>query len=361
MKVFIEYIVKNHLKDKVVFLGRLYSKQEHKQLSQEKTEVEKLGVKFIPFNSVKLSENNFLSKIKSVPLLLLKTITTTLIITKEKPDVFVSFGGYLALPIALACWIMRIPIITHEQTRSVGVANLIISKFANKIAVSYKDSMKYFPKSRTKLTGNLIRSSILEQNKTLPSWLKKKPLKPILYITGGSQGSEIINRTVAQILKPLLKNWYVIHQCGKPTGSMNYKKELRLIRSKLSQANQANYKIIEWISREELSWIYSNAKGVISRAGANTTEEIALHKLPSVLIPLPFSHNDEQLKNAQALSDNKQAILLEQKNLTPEVLLEASELIKKYHRKFSRNLQLFSKINNPEKKLYQLTKSVAKK
>lgn len=358
---FIEYITKKHLKDKIIFLGRLYTKKNQKQVSQEKNEVEKLGAKFIPFNSVKLSQNTFFSKLRIIPILTIKSLSTTLIIAKEKPDVFVSFGGYLAVPITIACWIMRIPIITHEQTRSVGVANLIISKFANKIAVSYKESMSYFPKSRTKLTGNLIRASILKPNKNLPKWIKRKPTKPILYITGGSQGSEIINRTVSVILKPLLKNWFVIHQCGKPAGKMNYKNELKLIKNKLSRANRENYKIREWVSNEELSWIYSNAFGVISRAGANTTQEIALHKLPSVLIPLPFSHNDEQHKNAQALSDNKQAILLEQKNLTPEVLLEATELIKKYHRKFSRNLQMFSKVKNPEKKLYDLTKSVVRK
>lgn len=357
----IEYIKSNHQSDEVIFLGRLYSKKTTKQISQEKVEVEKLGAKFIPFNSVKLSQNNLFEKIKVIPLLIFKTLSTTLVIAKEKPDVFVSFGGYLAVPIALACYIMRVPIVTHEQTRTAGVANIIIAKFADQIAISYEESLEFFPKQRTKLTGNLIRNSILKSSKKLPEWIKKKPLKPILYITGGSQGSEIINRTVSLILKPLLKNWFIIHQCGKPAGRINYKKELEQKRSKLSQANQDNYKIREWVNKEELSWIYSNAKGVISRSGANTTEEIALNKIPAVLIPLPFSHNDEQLKNAQALSDNKQAILLEQKNLTPEVLLEAADLIKKYHRKFSRNLLMFSKIKNSEEKLYNIAKSIAKK
>lgn len=357
---FIEYIQSTYPQDSITFLGRLYSKKNTKQTSQEKAETEKLGVKFIPYNSVKLSQNTAFAKIQSIPLLFIKTLQTTFILIKEKPDVFVSFGGYLAVPIALACWIMRIPVITHEQTRSAGVANLIISKFANKIAISYPESLEFFPKSRTTITGNLIRQSVLKNSKKMPAWIKKKPIKPILYITGGSQGSEIINQTISQILKPLLKNWFVIHQCGKPSGKMNYLNELSHIKNKLSQANQENYKIREWITQEELSWIYSNAKGVISRAGANTTEEIALNQIPAVLIPLPFSHNDEQLKNAQALSSNKQAILLEQKNLNPEVLLEATELIKKFHRKFSRNLQMFSKTEHSEEKLYKLVQSVVK-
>ncbi len=358
---FIEYIKNKHSADEVVFIGRLFSKKDEQQISQEKTEVEKQGVKFIPFNSVKLSKNTMVAKLKSIPVLFFRIIITTGILAKEKPDVFVSFGGYLAIPIAIASWIMRVPIVTHEQTRTAGIANTIIAKFANKIAISYTESKENFPKSRTHLTGNLIRQSVLQNNKTLPNWIKKKPIKPIMYITGGSQGSEIINRTVSLILKPLLKNWFVVHQCGKPTNTTNYLKELKLVKKQLSQANQENYEIREWVSEAELSWIYSNAKGVISRAGANTIEEIALSGIPAILIPLPFSHNDEQLRNAQALSNNKQAILLEQKNLTPEVLLEATQLIQKYHRKFSRNLQLFSKTEDSEKKLYDLVQSVVPK
>lgn len=358
---FIEYIKENKPNDEIIFLGRLYSKKNKEQESQEKKEARRLGVKFIPFNSVKLSQNTILKKVSSIPLLTIKALATTTIIAKEKPSVFVSFGGYLAVPVAIACWIMRIPIITHEQTRTIGVANSIITKFANKIAISYPESASLFPKSRTKLTGNLIRKSILQPNKIMPSWIKRAPTKPILYITGGSQGSEIINRTVSQILKQLLKNWFIIHQCGKPARTTNYKKELTKIKNQLSRANQENYYIREWITHDELSWIYSNAKGVISRSGANTTEEIALKRIPAVLIPLPFSHNDEQLKNALALSDNKQAILLEQKNLTPETLLKTTDLLQKYHRKFSRNLQLYSKTSNPEKELYDLVEALVTK
>lgn len=358
---FIEYIKESKKKDTILFVGRLYSKQKQQQESQEKKEVSKHGVQFIPFQSVKLTKNTFLSKLVSIPGLLTATIKAVSIIAQHKPEVFVSFGGYLAIPVALASWVMRVPIITHEQTRTVGVANKIISKFANKIAVSYTENIAEFPKTRTVLTGNLIRKSVLSANKSLPKWLKKEPTKPVLYITGGSQGSEIINRTVSQILKPLLKNWFVIHQCGKPVGKRNYKKELTKIKQKLSASNQNAYHIREWINEDELSWIYTTATGIISRAGANTTEEIALRGIPSILIPLPFSHNEEQLKNALALSDKKQAILLEQKNLTPEVLLEATELLKKYNRKFRRNLQLFAQTQNPEKKLYDLTQSVVSK
>lgn len=357
----IEYVQKHHPSDEITFLGRLYSKKNKKQVSQEKKEVEKLGVTFVPFQSVKLSSNTLFSKISSIPKLTSATVSAIAIIGKVKPGVFISFGGYLAVPIAFACWIMRVPIVTHEQTRSAGVANTIIAKLAQKIAIAYPESQSYFPKNRTVLTGNLIRSSVLTGSKKKPKWISKTPDKPILYVTGGSQGSEILNRTVSEILKPLLKNWCVIHQCGTPVGSRNYKKELSSIKQKLSVANRKNYYIREWITQTELAWIYEHVTGMISRSGANTTEEIAINHIPAILIPLPFSHNDEQLLNAQALSDNKQAILLEQKNLSPSVLLEATELLLKYNRKFSRNLHLFSKPAHPEKTVYELAQTLVKK
>ncbi|MBP7740799.1 UDP-N-acetylglucosamine--N-acetylmuramyl-(pentapeptide) pyrophosphoryl-undecaprenol N-acetylglucosamine transferase [Candidatus Woesebacteria bacterium] len=357
---FIDYVKKNHPDNEIVFIGRTHTQNKTKQVSREKRETTKKGARFISFSSTKLSRNNIFEKIKAVPILLGSTIKSIFILGKAKPDVFISFGGYLAVPITLASWIMRIPIITHEQTRTAGIANKLIAKFADRIAISYEDSFKYFPKGRTILTGNLIRENILAENHQRPSWIEKNPKQPIIYITGGSQGSEIINQTIAQVIKPLTKDWTIIHQCGNATKTRNYKKELLSIKNTLPSAGKDNYYVKEWLSEADLSWVYSNIKIIISRAGANTTEEIARKKIPSILIPLPFSHNDEQLKNAQALSNKNQAILLEQKFLNPKSLLESINLVNKYHRKFSRNLEMFVQSQNSEEKLYDLVKIVIK-
>ena len=357
---FIDYIKEYYPENKIIFIGRTLTRKKSNQQSREKQEISKRKILFIPFTSSKLSKNNLFEKIKSFPLLATSTLKSIIILGKEKPDVFISFGGYLAVPVTFASWFMRIPIITHEQTRTSGIANKLISKFADKIAVSYKESMKYFPKNKTYLTGNLIRKNILNKNNSQPKWINKTLKNPILYITGGSQGSEIINHTISQIIRVLTKDWVVIHQCGSPTKTRNYKKELDKVKKSLPKNNRNNYYVKEWLNENDLAWISSNAKIIISRAGANTTEEIANRGIPSILIPLPFSHNNEQLKNAQALSNNKQAILLEQKFLNPETLIESVNLINKYNRKFSRNLKLFIKSKNSEKKLYNLVKKIAK-
>lgn len=358
---FIDFINKNHSEDKIIFLGRTHTQSKSKQESREKQETSKKGVKFVPFKSIKLSRNNIFEKIKAIPVLMGSTLNSIVILGRNKPDVFISFGGYMAVPVTFAAWIMRVPIITHEQTRTAGVANKLIAKFADKIAVSYDESLKYFPANRTIVTGNLIRKNILNTNNTRPKWIEKKIKNPVLYVTGGSQGSEVINHTISQVIKLLTKDWTVIHQCGNSTKSRNYKKELTQVKNNLPMSHKNNYFIREWLDESELSWIYSNAKIIVSRAGANTTEEIATRGIPSVLIPLPFSHNDEQLKNAQALSNKSQAILLEQKFLNPKTLIESIELINKYNRKFSRNLEMFSKSVNSEMKLYDLVKKVADK
>lgn len=355
---FIDYIKENNSEDEIVFIGREFNKSDKSQQSREKLETEKRNIKFISFNSPKLSSNSWINKILVIPSLVFAILKCLYILLENRPNVFVSFGGYLAIPVAIAAWVMRIPVITHEQTRTIGVANQVIAKFANYLALSYKDSLEYINFKNTIITGNLIRKNIFQNKVTKPEWITKQD-KPMIYITGGSQGSEIINNTVAQIIKPLTKDFFVIHQCGGKTKNRDYLAELENQKKTLSIKAQDYYVIKEWITEDELAYILKNAILCVSRAGANTTEELALANMPTILIPLPFSHNDEQLLNAKALSEQNMAILLEQKNLTPEILLEQIQKMAKFNKKYRRNLsQVFSSINaDAEAKLYKLVKS----
>ncbi len=352
---FIDYVQKEHPKTELVFAGRLYSRKEEKQHSREQEEVTKRYVKFVPFSSGKLGQGNFFSLLRNSVQLLLGFLRALAIYPRHNPDVFVSFGGYLAVPLAIAAWFWRVPVITHEQTRTAGIANNLISPFAKKIAVSYQETKALFPEKKTVLTGNLLRPAILANNNEPPKWFSSKSKRPLLYITGGSQGSEVINTTVSRTLKTLLKDWVVIHQCGSPTRHRNYERELQRERAQLTKPKQERYFIRPWINETELSWIYSNATGMISRSGANTTYEIQTRDIPSILVPLPFSHNDEQLLNAKALSDNGGAILLPQKDLTPSRLLEALEMIKKQPMSYKRKLEK-NRLpkTNAAQKLYEL-------
>lgn len=355
---FIDYLKTTHPAVQIVFIGREFSRDRDKQPSREREEVELRGVSFYALTAPKLQTAVGLAALKHVTGFISAVLSTLKVIAQKKPDVFVSFGGYLALPIAVACWLQRIPVITHEQTRAVGLSNQIIGKLAKRIAVSHQESVKFFDASKTVITGNLIRKQLLQKNPEKPAWFTGNSELPLLYITGGSQGSEVINSTISQMLPRILRDWQVIHQCGTASTLRSYKVELEQKRHQLSKAHQARYFIQEWITEQELAWIYKNATAVISRAGANTTQELTVHALPAVLIPLPFSRNQEQDLNAEALAATGGAIIIYQKQLTPEKLQEALEVLRSRNNACRKKLRTLELKQNADEALFKVVAEV---
>lgn len=336
---FIDYVRERSTEYSFVFVGRIYSRATTKQKAKEKEAIKKRNIPFIAFDSGKLGEGSFFA----IPYSLFKTLqaffTSVSIFAKEKPDAYLSFGSYLSVPLALAAWVMRVPIIVHEQTRSIGFANGLVSRFARLVAVTYPETARMVKNKHVAVTGNPIRASILKTSDQKPEWFSTKSKDQILFIVGGSQGSEIINTTIAQCLQQLTRKYIVIHQCGNKTTLRNYKKELEYEKKKLSQNTQEKYFVREWISAEDLAWVYTHAHIAISRAGANTLQELSLRHIPTIYIPLPFSHQNEQYLNAKALADTKQAVLIPQKDLSPEVLLAEVEHLDKKHKAYKRALE----------------------
>src|SRR3990167_4647719 len=107
-------------------------------------------------------------------------LSSLLILSQERPDIIISFGSYVALPVVIASRLLGIPAITHEQTIKGGLANRVIARFAKKIALSWPRSMDYFPAGKSILTGNPIRMEILNLE-------KKRTARPVIFITGGNQ------------------------------------------------------------------------------------------------------------------------------------------------------------------------------
>lgn len=337
----IDYLQQHEPDMELLFIGREFSRGTE-QKAHERREVTRRGVPFIPLHSGKLSFSNPLQLCIQSVRIAIATLKAVGILLKYKPDTCVSFGSYVAVPVAVAAWLLRIPTITHEQTKTAGFANRLIGLLATKVAVSYPESLIHFSKRKTSVTGNLIRERVLTHSAVKPDWIPRQWTTPILYITGGSQGSEILNTTVAQCLKSILKDWFIIHQCGSPTRTRDYAAELHILASQLPKRLQQRYCIREWLTEDELSWVYSHATAAISRAGANSVEELALRGIPAIFVPLPFSLNDEQLHNAQALSQKQQALLLQQKDLNPETLLHELEVLQQQEKKLRRNLRQYS-------------------
>jgi UDP-N-acetylglucosamine--N-acetylmuramyl-(pentapeptide) pyrophosphoryl-undecaprenol N-acetylglucosamine transferase len=358
---FIDYSNKSKGKEKIsfVFVGRKFSQVEEKQKARENIEISRRKIPFLELNVPRFSSYNPLKLLPALFNYFISIIKSLIIVIQQKPDLMVSFGGYLAVPVALAAWLLRVPIITHEQTLVAGSANQFIGKLATAIAVSFTKTKQYFPASKTTITGNPIRHSLLEKKPKRPHWLPAKISKPILYITGGNQGSYIINTTITQILPQLTRRYLVVHTCGQSTNQLNYKQDLSKKHRQLSQSAQNNYYVREWIDASDLAWIMNNAHLSVSRAGANTVQEVAITKLPTIFIPLPFAKNDEQLLNAQFLSKKGAAVILTQKRLSPDELLKSITAASSKQATISKKLQNISIPLDGDKQLYLLAQKIA--
>jgi UDP-N-acetylglucosamine--N-acetylmuramyl-(pentapeptide) pyrophosphoryl-undecaprenol N-acetylglucosamine transferase len=354
----IDYVL-SQKKDSIIFVGRKFSQTASQQRSVEKEEVEKRGVPFKEFDSGKVDLTQPLQLPYQFFKFLGSFIRASSILKQEQPDLFLSFGGYLAVPFALAAWLRRIPVITHEQTAAPGTANRFIAHFATKIAISFPETASSFPKNKVILTGNPIRQG-LWQKKTRPAWATPASQRPFLYIAGGSQGSQAINRTIQLILPELLKEWDVLHQCGKSTSTNNYKQELEAAATQSAKELASQYVVREWISEEELGWVYQQAWGMISRAGANTVQEVIFAQIPTIFIPLAHARNDEQSKNAMSLVQRGGAIYLAQRELDEPHLLAALNELKKNHEELKAKLQSIkaAQIANADELLYQVMEKV---
>lgn len=316
----IEYLQKEYPEIKLVFVGREYTQEKERQPAKERELAKKLGIPFYAVRAAKFHRAHWWRNLEELGRLLPSLWEAYTILRQEHIDLFLSFGGYLAVPFALMARLLGKKVVTHEQTKTSGLANELISLVADKIAISHEASRKQYPRSKTVLTGNPVRPSLLARTAQRPEWVPQSS-KPILYVTGGSQGSQAINNTVSLILSQLTEKFFVIHQCGQSEHQV-YLHELLGKADELTQDQRESYAVREWIEEKEVSWIVQNAVLAISRSGANTTLEFSLHALPAIFIPLPFSHNNEQYKNAKELVDVGAATLLDQKELTAETLWE---------------------------------------
>ena len=322
------------------WIGHRFSMWGDKNVSAEHQEVTKRGIPFYDLKAGKLYKTFHPLKLIRLPFGFLQAFYYLL---KIRPQLIVSFGGYLAPPVVIAGWFLRIPSVTHEQTVEGGWANRLVAKFARKVFVSWEESLKYFPKGKTIVTGNPLRRSIFGVRKQLT--MSNEQL-PTLYITGGKQGSHVINEAVKEALPELLKKYNVIHQCGQSSVFNDYKK-LSFSGGKLSFDLRSRYFLKDYFTEEEIGAVFAAADVVISRAGANIVCELAALGKPAILIPIPWVSHNEQYQNAQILAATGSALILGEKDLTPNSLAV-------YTAKLFSNLEKFKEGGKRAQKLVRL-------
>jgi len=240
---------------------------------------------------------------------------------KIKPKLVFSKGGSGSMQVVLCAKLLRIPIFIHESDVFPGMSNRIASKWAKRIFISFPKT-EYFDLSKTVLTGNPIRSEILDGSKEAAKEIFNLVFdKPLFLFLGGSQGAEFINDFVLRVLNNLLEKFEIIHVCGEDNLD-EVRAESQVV---INKDLEKYYHLYSFLDEEKMKNAYRAAKFAISRAGAGSIFELAAVGLPSALVPLPGSAGEHQAKNAYAYADAGACIVLEQENLKPNFFMERIE------------------------------------
>ncbi|MDP2637856.1 MAG: UDP-N-acetylglucosamine--N-acetylmuramyl-(pentapeptide) pyrophosphoryl-undecaprenol N-acetylglucosamine transferase [Candidatus Levybacteria bacterium] len=315
--------------DKVLFVGRKYAFEGDNALSLEYKTITSLNVPFVGLNTGRLQRKLTAHTISSLLKLPLGLLRSFIILVKFRPDVVVGFGGYVSFPVIFSAYLLRVPIVIHEQTLEAGFANKILSKFASKVCISWNSSRKYFPREKIVFTGNPIREPKIDSSIGSGAKLKinkEKNNLPLIYVTGGSSGSHFINVLLEGCVRELLEKYNVIHQTGDAQEFHDFDR-LEKIKNNLSPELRQRYILNKFINPSEVSSLLREASLVISRSGMNTITELIYFEKPSLLIPLPYSQNNEQLKNAKFLERLGLGKVLLQNELDSKKLFQAISLM----------------------------------
>ena len=231
------------------------------------------------------------------------------LIKSLKPDVIFSKGGFVSVPVVMAGKKCHVPTIIHESDMTPGLANKLSIPSATKVCCNFPETLSHLPKEKAVLTGSPIRQELLSGSKDAArEFCDLTPEKPVIMIVGGSLGAVAVNNAVRAILPELLKEFHVVHLCGK--GKMDE-----------SLKDLKGYVQFEYI-QQELKDLFALTDIVISRAGANAICEILALRKPNLLIPLSASASrGDQILNARSFERQGFSVVLEEEELTNEVLL----------------------------------------
>lgn len=280
----------------------------------EKRLIEEQGVPYFGIASGKL-RRYFDLKNFSDPFKVLKGYGQSIkLLKKLKPDVVFSKGGFVSVPVVLAARHCKIPAIIHESDLTPGLANRIAIPRASKVCCNFPETLSYLPKEKAVLTGSPIREELLsgDANSAFSLCKFENHSKPVILIIGGSSGSRAINTAIRDLLPELIKNYNIIHLCGK--GNLDSTLDDVLGYAQFEYANK------------ELADMFALANLVISRAGANAICELLTLRKPNILIPLSAAASrGDQILNANSFRSQGFSYVLDEEELTNTTLLEAIE------------------------------------
>lgn len=238
------------------------------------------------------------------------------------PDVIFSTGGYSAYPTLWAARILKIPVVIYDADATPGRVSLWSAKFARYIAIAHPEAVSAFPK---KVQGNIARTGHpIRKEIEVPvregghEFLKLDTSVPTLLIMGGSQGAQAINEVVLDALPEMVSRYNVIHQAGAK--NLNEVSDIANVILK-SSPHAGRYRLFGLLNTLAIRMAAGVANLIIARAGSGTIFEIASWGIPAILVPIPEEVSHDQTENAYSYARAGACVVIEQKNLTPHLLM----------------------------------------
>lgn len=266
------------------------------------------------------------------------------ILKEVTPDVLFSKGGYVSVPVAAAAKGLC-PVICHESDYTPGLANKITARFADKICLTFEDTLSAVPAGKGVCTGTPVRESLLQGSREKGlAFAGLTGKKPVLLVMGGSSGAQALNEGLWEALPRLLEVFDIIHLCGKGKLNPSY--------------SQRGYVQYEYIS-EELPDLFAAADILLSRAGANAVFEFLALKKPALLVPLPLSASrGDQILNARYFEKHGFAKELPQEELTAERLTAELKTMYENRQEYVRAMEDYPNANGTDNVLKLIFEAV---
>lgn len=262
----------------------------------------------VTINISGVRKNGWLKKLLLPITLINSHIQCLKIIYKYKPSIIVGFGGYATFPIGITARVLGKPLIIHEQNSVAGLSNRVLAKVASRVLCAFPGVLI---SSKTRVVGNPVREEIISLKKIEPRDINSKKLR--ILILGGSLGARALNENVPLALAKVKDRvLHVIHQVGRGDAD--------LVQACYDDNGINDAKVVNFIA--DMADAYANADLIICRSGASTVAEISCAGVATIFVPYPYAVDDHQTTNAKYLVDNKAAILLPEKTLTPQSLAD---------------------------------------
>lgn len=255
------------------------------------------------------------------------------ILFNQKPTLVISTGGFVSVPVCIAAYLFNKPIYLHEQTASVGLSNRIVGIFAKRIYVSFRDSLKYFNRGKSVHIGNIVRKDIFVKNITnqtdrdIVNLFNIHDDKPVIYVSGGSLGSHLLNEKIFSCIDSLLDSYRVLLQTGDNEILRDFDKGSE-IKKNLIEEKQSSFVIKKYIDSNSIGYVLNNMDIFVGRSGANSVYELGVLKKFALLIPIPWVTHNEQYLNAKVLEEIGLANILEEKYLNESNIKEEIEKLR---------------------------------